>query len=39
VFFVIFMALRDETPELVMAPDLRAKAFVPMQRLLDWSKS
>jgi quinolinate synthase len=34
-----FEALRDETPELVMAPDLRAKAFVPMQRMLDWSKS
>jgi quinolinate synthase len=33
-----YEALRDETPELVMSPDLRAKAFVPMQRMLEWSK-
>ena len=31
-------ALRDETPELVMAEELRAKAFVPLQRMLDWSR-
>ena len=34
-----FEALRDETPELVMSPELRQKAFVPMQRMLDWSKA
>jgi quinolinate synthase len=31
-------ALLNEEPELVMAEDLRAKAFVPLQRMLDWSK-
>ena len=31
-------ALLDEEPELVMAEDLRAKAFVPLQRMLEWSK-
>ena len=34
-----FEALRDETPELVMSPALREKAFVPLQRMLDWSKN
>jgi quinolinate synthase len=34
-----FEALRDETPELIMSPELRQKALVPMQRMLDWSKS
>jgi quinolinate synthase len=34
-----YEALRDETPELVMAPDLREKALVPMQRMLDWSRN
>jgi quinolinate synthase len=32
-------ALRDETPELVMAPELREKALVPLQRMLDWSRN
>jgi quinolinate synthase len=31
-------ALRDETPELLMPEELRAKAAVPLQRMLDWSK-
>lgn len=31
-------ALRDETPELFMAQDLREKAFIPLQRMLDWSR-
>jgi quinolinate synthase len=31
-------ALLNEEPELVMAEELRAKAFVPLQRMLDWSK-
>jgi len=34
-----FEALRDETPELQMAPELREKAFVPMQRMLEWSRN
>ena len=34
-----FEALRDETPELVMALDLREKALVPMERMLEWSKN
>ncbi len=32
-------ALRDEKPELVMPDDLREKAFVPLQRMLDWSRN
>jgi quinolinate synthase len=35
----VFEALRDETPELVMTPELREKALVPMQRMLDWSRN
>jgi len=31
-------ALLNEEPELVMAEDLRAQAFVPLQRMLDWSR-
>jgi quinolinate synthase len=31
-------ALRDETPELIMAEDVRAKALIPLQRMLDWSR-
>jgi quinolinate synthase len=31
-------ALRDETPELIMPEDVRAKALVPLQRMLDWSR-
>ena len=32
-------ALRDEKPELVMADELRQRALVPLQRMLDWSKA
>jgi quinolinate synthase len=35
----VYEALRDETPELVMATDLREKALVPLQRMLDWSRN
>jgi quinolinate synthase len=31
-------ALLHETPELVMPEDVREKALVPLQRMLDWSK-
>jgi quinolinate synthase len=32
-------ALRSETPELVMTRELREKALVPLQRMLDWSRN
>jgi len=35
----VYEALRDETPELVMPVDVREKALVPLQRMLDWSKN
>lgn len=35
----VYEALRDETPELKMAPELREKALVPLQRMLDWSRN
>ena len=31
-------ALLNETPELIMPEDVRKKALVPLQRMLDWSK-
>jgi len=34
-----YEALRDEKPELIMATDLREKALVPLQRMLDWSRN
>ena len=34
----VHAALRDETPELIMPEELRAKALIPLQRMLDWSK-
>jgi quinolinate synthase len=34
-----YEALRDETPELLMPPQLREKALVPLQRMLDWSRN
>jgi quinolinate synthase len=33
-----YEALRDETPELIMDEDVRAKALIPLQRMLDWSR-
>ena len=35
----VYDALKDETPELVMKPELREKALVPLQRMLDWSRN
>ena len=34
----VYDALLHEEPELVMAEELRARAFVPLQRMLDWSR-
>lgn len=31
-------ALRDMTPEITMDEELRKKAFLPLQRMLDWSR-
>ncbi|MGK5088420.1 quinolinate synthase NadA [Bdellovibrionota bacterium FG-2] len=33
----IYLCLRDEVPEMIMDEDLRQKALVPLQRMLDWS--
>jgi quinolinate synthase len=35
----VYDALNNETPELVMNPELREKALVPLQRMLDWSRN
>jgi quinolinate synthase len=35
----VYDALNDETPELVMNPELREKALLPLQRMLDWSRN
>ncbi len=35
----VYDALLHETPELVMTPELREKALVPLQRMLDWSRN
>jgi quinolinate synthase len=34
----VYDALLNETPELIMPEDVRAKALVPLQRMLDWSR-
>jgi quinolinate synthase len=34
----VYEALRDETPELILPDDVREKALVPLQRMLDWSR-
>jgi quinolinate synthase len=34
----VYDALLNEEPELVMDEELRASAFVPLQRMLDWSR-
>jgi quinolinate synthase len=34
----VYEALCDETPELIMPEDVREKALVPLQRMLDWSR-
>ena len=35
----VYEALRDEKPELIMPVELREKALVPLQRMLDWSRN
>ena len=35
----VHAALRDEWPQLTMPEELRTKALVPLQRMLDWSKT
>lgn len=33
----VYLALRDEAPEITMPDDLRERARAPLQRMLDWS--
>jgi quinolinate synthase len=33
----LYLALRDETPEVDVPSDLRERALAPLQRMLDWS--
>ncbi len=33
----LYLALRDEAPELTLPEELRLKALAPLQRMLDWS--
>jgi quinolinate synthase len=35
----VYEALRDEKPELILPADVREKALVPLQRMLDWSRN
>jgi quinolinate synthase len=35
----VYDALRNEAPELLMSKELREKALVPLQRMLDWSRN
>jgi len=34
----VYLALRDETPEVDVPPALREKALAPLERMLEWSK-
>lgn len=34
----IYLALRDETPEITLPEDLRIKALAPLQKMLEWSR-
>lgn len=33
----VYLALRDEGPEITMSEELRERARIPLQRMLDWS--
>jgi quinolinate synthase len=34
----VYLALRDEKPEILVPEDLAAKALLPLERMLEWSK-
>jgi quinolinate synthase len=34
----IYLAMRDEKPEVNVPADLAAKALAPLERMLEWSK-
>ncbi len=34
----VYLALRDEKPKIEISEDLRKKAFLPLQRMLEWSQ-
>ena len=33
----VYLSLRDEQPEITMSEELREKALIPLQKMLDWS--
>lgn len=35
----VYFALKDETPEIDLPVELREKALIPLQRMLEWSKT
>ncbi len=34
----VYLALRDETPEVDVLEDLRARALIPLERMIEWSQ-
>lgn len=34
----VYLALRDEKPEMIIPEDVRKKALIPLERMLEWSK-
>ena len=34
----VYLALRDEKPEINLPEDLRLRALAPLERMLEWSK-
>jgi quinolinate synthase len=35
----VYDALRTEEPELTLSAEIREKARIPLQRMLDWSRN
>jgi quinolinate synthase len=34
----VYLALRDEKPEIILPEEIRKKALIPLERMLEWSK-
>jgi quinolinate synthase len=34
----VYLALRDEAPEIIIPEEIRKKALIPLERMLEWSK-
>jgi len=34
----VYLALRDEKPEIIIPEEIRKKALIPLERMLEWSK-